>query len=116
MPKWAGICKQLAPGRGLEPLLVESKSTVLPLDDPGRGEDLVRANRRQSYLLSASLPDYFIDSFCSSVWIEGLDSLACEACHRRGPMGSLIKKRRKRMRKKKHKKMLRRTRHQRQRK
>jgi len=29
------------------------------------------------------------------------------------PMGSLIKKRRKRMRKKKHKKMLRRTRHQR---
>jgi hypothetical protein len=33
-----------------------------------------------------------------------------------GPaMGSLIKKRRKRMRKKKHKKMLRRTRHQRQR-
>jgi len=31
------------------------------------------------------------------------------------PMGSLIKKRRKRMRKKKHKKMLRRTRHARQR-
>ena len=30
-----------------------------------------------------------------------------------GPVGSLIKKRRKRMRKKKHKKMLRRTRHQR---
>jgi Mitochondrial mRNA-processing protein COX24, C-terminal len=33
----------------------------------------------------------------------------------RSPMGSLIKKRRKRMRKKKHKKMLRRTRHARQR-
>ena len=32
---------------------------------------------------------------------------------REGTMGSLIKKRRKRMRKKKHKKMLRRTRHQR---
>jgi hypothetical protein len=31
----------------------------------------------------------------------------------RAPMGSLVKKRRKRMRKKKHKKMLRRTRHQR---
>ena len=54
--------------------------------------------------------------FASAVWIEVPNSLACEVCHWRGPMGSLIKKRRKRMRKKKHKKMLRRTRHQRQRK
>jgi hypothetical protein len=49
--------QRLAPGRGLEPLLVESKSTVLPLDDPGRGEDLVRVNRSQSYLLLTTLPD-----------------------------------------------------------
>jgi hypothetical protein len=35
------------------------------------------------------------------------------AIYRQGAMGSLIKKRRKRMRKKKHKKLLRRTRHQR---
>lgn len=54
--------------------------------------------------------------FGLAVWIEVPNSLACEVCHWRGPMGSLIKKRRKRMRKKKHKKMLRRTRHQRQRK
>jgi hypothetical protein len=47
-------------------------------------------------------------------------ALGCVVSHRSTPyrysrsaMGSLIKKRRKRMRKKKHKKMLRRTRHQR---
>jgi len=39
-------------------------------------------------------------------WLATADSVAAR-------MGSLIKKRRKRMRKKKHKKMLRRTRHQR---
>jgi len=27
------------------------------LDDPGRGEDLVRVNRSQSYLLLTTLPD-----------------------------------------------------------
>ena len=39
--------------------------------------------------------------------------ITCDAASVTDPMGSLIKKRRKRMRKKKHKKMLRRTRHQR---
>lgn len=57
MPKRILQKQRLAPGRGLEPLLVESKSTVLPLDDPGRGEDLVRVNRSQSYLLLTTLPD-----------------------------------------------------------
>jgi len=27
------------------------------LDDPGRGDDLVRVNRSQSYLLLTTLPD-----------------------------------------------------------
>ena len=49
----------------------------------------------------------------AAVGERGSVSLAYEVCRWRGPMGSLIKKRRKRMRKKKHKKMLRRTRHQR---
>ena len=40
-------------------------------------------------------------------------ALSAETCSVATLMGSLIKKRRKRMRKKKHKKMLRRTRHQR---
>ena len=57
MPSRAERKERLAPGRGLEPLLVESKSTVLPLDDPGRGDDLVRVNRSQSYLLLTTLPD-----------------------------------------------------------
>ena len=48
----------------------------------------------------------------SQVWGWGL-AFSTDSVPR--AMGSLIKKRRKRMRKKKHKKMLRRTRHQRQR-
>ena len=80
------ICSLMAPGRGIEPLFSAPKTAVLPLDDPGRSTRRHRISRVAS--------------------VATTDSVATL-------MGSLIKKRRKRMRKKKHKKMLRRTRHQR---
>jgi hypothetical protein len=46
-------------------------------------------------------------------WLHGIARLPASTGSLPARMGSLIKKRRKRMRKKKHKKMLRRTRHQR---
>ena len=95
----------LAPGRGLEPLFSEPKSAVLPLDDPG--PTLVPFGPNDASTVSERAFDP------CAVGDDAPTSLAYEACRGRGPMGSLIKKRRKRMRKKKHKKMLRRTRHQR---
>jgi hypothetical protein len=74
----------IVPGGGIEPPFSAPKTAVLPLDDPGK-----QASRYRRVACSHTS-----------------DSVACL-------MGSLIKKRRKRMRKKKHKKMLRRTRHQR---
>ena len=73
-----------APGRGIEPLFSGPKPAVLPIERPRTVE---------------------------------MPTVAPDRCGTPGSvadlMGSLIKKRRKRMRKKKHKKMLRRTRHQR---
>ena len=84
----------MVPGRGLEPLYAGPKPAVLPLNDPGRNGPEAIAPRaiRGGGLGTALAPDSVSRA-----------------------MGSLIKKRRKRMRKKKHKKMLRRTRHARQR-
>ena len=84
----------MVPGRGIEPPFSAPKTAVLPLDDPGVGRVQLSPITR---VKPAGRP-----------WRvgHGADSVA-------RLMGSLIKKRRKRMRKKKHKKMLRRTRHQR---
>ena len=75
----------VVPGRGLEPLLTGPKPAVLPIERPRSGE-----RHRIGF---REIPP---------------EPVGCVF-----GMGSLIKKRRKRMRKKKHKKMLRRTRHQR---
>ena len=75
----------VAPGQGVEPRFSAPKAAVLPLDDPGREECSVPGGRSSPGVPLPSPSD----------------------------MGSLIKKRRKRMRKKKHKKMLKRTRFQR---
>lgn len=86
---------ECAPGRGLEPLFAESKSAVLPIERP----------RNVPPRLLARFPGRWLGV---GPWLaSGSQSFE------RFSMGSLIKKRRKRMRKKKHKKMLRRTRHQR---
>ncbi len=79
----------LVPGRGLEPLYTGPKPVVLPLNDPGKVN---------SQHLHGS----------QFMW-----RFSCSADTVLRVMGSLVKRRRKRMRKKKHKKMLRRTRHQR---
>ena len=114
-----------APGRGLEPLFAESKSAVLPLNDPGKSD--VSTNdalnlpfrtesarvHRNSFIETGQSESIWYQPMPDPVWMAGNSSVAWEPCRRRGCMGSLIKKRRKRMRKKKHKKMLRRTRHQR---
>ena len=78
-------------GRGIEPLYTEPKPDVLPLNDPGTGRRSTASAVVSPYRAGHSDPPVALPE----------------------PMGSLIKKRRKRMRKKKHKKMLRRTRHQR---
>ena len=75
----------VVPGRGLEPLFAAPKTAVLPI-----GRSRIAGAHGSRIFRFARRPDRFITL-----------------------MGSLIKKRRKRMRKKKHKKMLRRTRHQR---
>ena len=76
-----------ARGGGVEPPFSGPKPDVLPLDDPRPAVTVppTPARLAERGALATLRPD----------------------------MGSLIKKRRKRMRKKKHKKMLRRTRHQR---
>ncbi len=74
-----------ARGRGVEPRFTDSKSVVLPLDDPR---------------LKAKT-------------VSGLAVVSITPLGSRPEMGSLIKKRRKRMRKKKHRKMLKATRFQR---
>lgn len=73
-------------GGGIEPPLADSKSGVLPLDDPRVTDARHDRTRRRVVDTCAIVPD---------------------------AMGSLIKKRRKRMRKKKHRKMLKKTRWQR---
>ena len=100
----------LVPGRGFEPLYAAPKTAVLPLNDPGRGVRrpteahrsvrLVRIIGCPAAALNHASPTRLWSAWRSPGSVADL-------------MGSLIKKRRKRMRKKKHKKMLRRTRHQR---
>ena len=80
------------PGRGLEPLFAGPKPAVLPIERPRKAVPVDGLDARHG---------------------SGIGPNAALPGSVRRPMGSLIKKRRKRMRKKKHKKMLRRTRHQR---
>ncbi len=95
----------MAPGRGFEPLFTGSKPAVLPLNDPGSVALTVAARVPDSGHPAAARPAGRPPTQRAS------GRRYAGSVH--GPMGSLIKKRRKRMRKKKHKKMLRRTRHQR---
>src|SRR5262245_8413742 len=89
----------LVPGRGFEPLYAAPKTAVLPLNDPGRS----LAGGAGGSALTVALDWLSWRRFGRAPSPGSVASL----------MGSLVKKRRKRMRKKKHKKMLRRTRHQR---
>ena len=54
-----------------------------------------------------------LDLFCASIDHQNGPSPGLHRKRREDPMGSVIKKRRKRMAKKKHRKLLRKTRHQR---
>ncbi len=96
----------VAPGGGLEPPFWDSKSHVLPLDDPGLRARGTSVGARWSVPASALALEKGGRGSQRITKPEKSSSLC-------GAMGSLIKKRRKRMRKKKHKKMLKRTRWQR---
>jgi hypothetical protein len=77
------------------------------LNDPGRTTATVAPPDRCADSGSERLPGH---AGAPPVRLRAIGPAADRVSN---PMGSLIKKRRKRMRKKKHKKMLRRTRHQR---
>lgn len=98
-----------ARGRGIEPLFCGPKPHVLPLDDPRR-----IPSKWASWKIPhvATHPFSLFSPFAADDGKNGNEGLRHPL--RFGPeMGSLIKKRRKRMRKKKHKKMLKATRWQR---